>query len=191
METRERPLIQHLRKYLGDSDAGWIEDSLGIQVWRFKDKPVVGAATYTTVGLSNHLLGQHEKAAIRQELVFSCYEHFSDLPIQKRLLSIASDVMGSHDALSEGQVLGPHGPLFYGVKTESLLALQPSFFPDGFGEFTETDGSTVIMVWLVPLHHDEAAFARRHGWNIFESLVVELNPDVMDLNRPVMNLALP
>jgi hypothetical protein len=191
METRERPLIQHLKKHLGDSDAGWLEDALGIQVWRFKDKPVAGAVTYTTVGLSNHLLGQDEERSIRQELVFSCYEDFSRLPIENRLFSVSRDLIQSHEALRHGQVLGPRGPLFEGVRAEGLLALEPSFFPKGFVEFTESDGTNVVMVWLVPLLQEEAAFARQHGWNVLDSLMVELNPDVMDLDRPVMNLALP
>jgi hypothetical protein len=191
METRERPLIRHLRKYLGDSDAGWLEDALGIQVWRFKDKPVVGAATYTTVGLSKHLLAQDEKRSIRQELVFSCYDDFAALPIENRLFSVSRDLISSHKALIQGQILGPRGRLFDDVKAEALFALEPTLLPRGFAEFTESDGSTVIMVWLVPLLQEEAAFARQHGWNVLDSLMVELNPDVMDLGRSVMNLALP
>jgi hypothetical protein len=182
-------ILRHLKKFLGASDTGWIENRLPFQVWRFRDKPCEGALTYATVGLSKHLLVQPDKPPIRQEFVFSCYDRFASLPIEKRLLAVGEDVINAHQAVIRGQILGPRGPLFEGVKVEALLSWLPFYFADEFQGFTTDDGSDVIFTWLIPLYREEAHHIGHHGWKTFESLVVELDPDFMDLGRPMMNLA--
>ena len=143
---------EHLEKYLGASEAGWIEETLPFQVWRFAAQPVPGAYTYATVGLSQHLLSQPGDRSIKQELVFSCYERFGSIPIEKRLFGVGREILGRHEPLARGQVLGPRGPLFKGAALEALLCLAPIFFPDGFRQFTDEMGTDVVMTWLVPLH---------------------------------------
>lgn len=180
-------IIEHLEKHLGDQHTGWIEESLPFQVWRFEDQPIRGAATFTTVGLSKHALKQGQ-GTVHQELIFSCYPIDPMPPVHNRLFAVGRELLETHDALAQGQLLGPRGPLFEGVALEALLCFAPVYFPDSFHQFTIAPDESGLLVWLLPLHRIEANFVREHGWRRFDWLFVEHDPDALDLTRPPMTL---
>lgn len=67
-------LILHLETFLGPIAGGWTEDAAGarlpFQVVRFEDRPRGNVVTYSTLGLSRHVLELPSKT-VRQELVMA------------------------------------------------------------------------------------------------------------------------
>lgn len=41
----------------------------------------------------------------------------------------------------------------------------------------------MVIVWLIPVTTEEAAFARVNGWDKFEAKLIEQNPDLVDVYR--------
>jgi Suppressor of fused protein (SUFU) len=186
VSANNKDLVGHLESHLGAIIEGWSEAEKGsqppFQVVRFEDQPMKGTATFTTLGLSNVILGQHSKSSIRLELVFCCYDRFITWDIPKLLTSIGNQILLSKEAYMRGQVLGPAGPLFKDCSLEALYCARPVYFPETFQEYQSTNPST-FFVWLIPITKREATYVGLEGWSQFEDILVEKNPDLLDLER--------
>ncbi|MBP9944812.1 MAG: suppressor of fused domain protein [Vicinamibacteria bacterium] len=179
----------HFEKYLGRAGDGWCDGRTSLHVVPFGEQPTPGATTYASLGLSTHVFSQQSGSTLRQELLFCCYDEFRTLPIENLLFIVGADVIASHTALAHGSVIGSRGPLFDGSKLEALLCLPPTYFPPAFEVVSDIgDGSEVAVVWLIPLYAAEADFATTHGWQRLATLLLEMDPDLLDLKRPPMNL---
>jgi hypothetical protein len=150
-------------------------------------QPTPDATTFVTLGLSVCHRHFPSGAPARQELVFASYASFDDANIQGLLGAVGMDGVRQHSALSRGSVQGPAGPLFPVTRLEALYASLPAYFPDQLGDCRTTSGETHFM-WLVPIAAAEAAFIRMHGWQRFEDLLVEQDPDLLDLHRAPIRL---
>ncbi|HYN22751.1 MAG TPA: suppressor of fused domain protein [Thermoanaerobaculia bacterium] len=181
MKPPGSPLLAHLERHLGPIQTGWrLPGADSVFVVRFDDRPLEGAVTYTTVGLSETLLHQEDGGNLRQELLFCCWAPERDDDIVGLLMVVAGDVLQSEQAFAHGQVLGPAGPLVPDGNVEALYCTAPVYFDDEFHAFRGVD-PPVIIVWLVPLTRDEAAAAQTD--ENFEDLLVEADPDFLDLSR--------
>lgn len=177
-------LISHLESTLGKIDQGWsFSDGTGsVQVVRFLDKPFDGVATYTTLGLSDHILSMPQGREVRQEFLFSTYETYSSEEIASFLISFCDYILGSGNALLRGDIIGPSAPLIKNVKVNSLYASIPAIFDESFSTYRLSSPDTVI-VWLLPLLKEEALFVKAYNWSRFEDILEGKNPDLMNLNR--------
>jgi hypothetical protein len=178
-------LIEHIENVLGRIEEGWgLTDSpSGIRVVAVRHQPIHGAVTYLTIGLSDHVLPMNPTRDVRQELVFSAHESFPRGPISSFLLTFSEFVASKHRALLRGDVVGPADSIIPGVRLNSVYSAIPMTFPERLATFDGTIPPTVL-VWLIPLHEKEAEFAKSQGWNRFEDLLEEKDPDLLDLNRP-------
>jgi hypothetical protein len=181
--SSDPPLIAHLEAHLGPIIRGFSGDAEGVQVATFHDQPVRGAITYSTVGLSDHVLTSGTGRHTRVELVSGAYERFETAILASALLALAAELRDSHSALLRGQVIGPRGPLLDGSQIEAFYCAAPIYFADSFAELRAVVPATVF-VWLVPITHAEAHFVFEHGWSKFEDLLTERDPDLLDLGRP-------
>jgi hypothetical protein len=174
-------LLDHVERWLGPVAQGHIFDELQVHVVRFDGCPFKDAVTFSTLGLSRHLLPQPSGTEIRQELLFGCYSRY--LPVQPETVpaAVAKIVLESHKALLRGQVIGPAGPIMAGASVSGFYCSAPSVYPDEPAGF---EGPETVFVWLIPVTHDEIHYVWEHGWSAFEDLLVEKDPDVWDLERP-------
>jgi len=177
------PLVRHLESHLGAIVNGNIFEEPRVQVVRFEDRPFKGAVTYSTLGVSNHVLPQASGSSIRQELILSCHSRFNGWRPGRLLAVVAQDVLREHKALERGQVLGPAGPIREGSTAHGFYCAPPTCLPDSFAEFGDSRPATVF-VWLVPITHAEFHFVWERGWSAFEDLLVTMDPDLWDLTRP-------
>lgn len=180
----DAPLLRHMEKHLGPVIAGWQlpHPSGRVFIVKFDDRPVEGAVTYATLGLSEVVLHQHDGPEIRQELIFCCWAQETDDEAVALLKVIASDVLDSEHAFEHGQLLGPAGPLLPNATTEALLCTAPVYFPEELHELRDTN-PPVLFVWLLPATKREAAFIARRGWPAFEDALEKADPDLLDLRR--------
>jgi hypothetical protein len=188
MNIKDKPegLINHMESNLGRISSGWkhiVESTQeSFQVVRFEDKPMAGAVTFSTLGLSKYIFTQESGNNIRQELLFCCYERFSGWSIQEILIIVSEDLLFNKKALMRGQVLGPAGPLFQHSTLEALYCASPVYYPDSLHQYSGSNPIT-FFVWLIPISVGEAEKINQNGWCYFEDLLVKLDPDLLDVQR--------
>ena len=44
----------------------------------------------------------------------------------------------------------------------------------------------VLISWLIPIYPSEAEWIHDHGYDAFESMIIERDPDLLDWARPPM-----
>jgi Suppressor of fused protein (SUFU) len=151
-------------------------------VVQFADRPMRGATTFATLGLSERVLAQPAGGAnLRQELLMAAAGNFDKEDMALLLASVVDEVWRSGLSLDRGAVIGPRGPLFSGSPLEALYCAPPAYFPAGLAMCT-LPGTPLVIVWLVPVTAREAAFARE-GFGPFEALLQVQNPNLLDLAR--------
>lgn len=179
-------LIEHVERHLGTLDAGWKprgEADGGIQVASFRGQPYDGVTTYVTLGLSRDPLPMTEGRQVRQELVFVADDRYPREQVASFLLTFADYLRGQGRALLRGDVVGPGPPLIPGVRSNAVYAAIPVLHEEGLATYGGTQPPTVF-VWVVPVHGVEAELVRSEGWDRFEDLLEQRNPDFGDLDRP-------
>lgn len=181
-EVHTSTLIDHLERYLGPIHSG-APLGAGVQGVLFPDRPFRGSTTFTTLGLSNHLLSQERGPQVRLEFVLACrnavVDAFSPLSV---LADISEHAVAAHSAPARGTVIGPRGRFFPESTMEALYCAEPVYFDDGLTKFSGFP-QPFLLVWLVPIAPVEAAFVRSHGWSRFEDVLAETQPDLLDLLR--------
>lgn len=180
-------LVEHLERYLGTISGGWSKDADGnpqhAQVLKFDDAPLDGVAAYSTLGLSRHALALPGKASIRMEFLMMVRRGHFERYVPSIMQQLVEEVIHEGRAPLRGEVIGPRGPLDPDTRLEAFLVYSPYYQPDGFAACEDANGP-IIMAGLVPLFPEEASFARTHGWEALESLLVQHDPDVDDWRRP-------
>jgi hypothetical protein len=71
---------------------------------------------------------------------------------------------------------------------ESFYVTLPILLPPEFASAEDDDGCGIALAWILPITPNEAAWARRHGWEAFEEKLDQQNPDVLDWYRNEMKL---
>jgi Suppressor of fused protein (SUFU) len=155
------PLVRHIESQLGLIDPkvghwGWNHaDGTRLQVVAFRNKPVSGATTLCTLGLSRHELCSPQ-GHVRQELVMSCWDRFVSARLAGLFPVAAEHALETHTALQPWHILGPSGPLLPDISLQALLCREPLGFPSSFAVCEETQPPTEF-VWLIPISAEEAA----------------------------------
>lgn len=177
-------LIEHLESHLGDISGGWRDPNRQnpIQVAGFFDQPFKDINTYSTIGLSEHRLVTATGKYIHQELVCTAYRNFAGEKIASFLSTFADSIVSSHKALLRGDVVGPTGPVILGSLLNSVYVAVPMIFPESFEVF-DAAVPGIAFLWVIPIHEDEARFVRMNGWERFDELLEEKNPELWDLHR--------
>lgn len=185
-------IIEHLERYLGPIAEGWMDhaasdDGIRVRIVRFAHAPYDGATTFCTIGHSGHIAEMGDGRMVRQELLFSTTANYPADQVASFLLTLSTYLRSRTKALLRGEVIGPSTPIFPGVTVNAVYASMPVIFPQGLELYSESTPPTVL-VWLIPLLASEAEFVRQQGWDSFEDLLEERNPDLLDLNRlPLVN----
>ena len=175
-------IVQHLESHLGQIARGW-GDAGDIQVVQFPDQPQPGVVTYTTLGLASTPLPMNQGRTVRQELLVSVDSSFDAKSVASFLVTFAEYVRAQNRALLRGDVVGPSDPLIPGVRASAVYASVPVFFDDAFATYRDSSPPTVL-VWLIPLPHEDAEFVNTQGWEPFEDKLESATVDFWDLNRP-------
>lgn len=181
-------LTEHFERDLGPIEVGWTSDADGnrlpFQVVKFDRVPLRGLAAFATLGLSRHPVQSRTSGKeIRLELLLLVHADQTSGPFPAILQDIAKETILAGKSILRGDVLGPKGPLTPGSAMEAFYVTAPVYLPDEFASADE-DGNSIVIAWLVPVSGQEAAFIRDRGWPAFEDLLVEVDPDLADLNRP-------
>lgn len=182
-------IIDHAEKYLGKIDQGWKDRGSGesLQIASFKDCPSETVTTFLSLGMSNHILSLSDTKKLRQEVVFSVYslaiESASDSNvIVSFLLSVCEAIISRHTAVRRGEVISLPNKMAQKVGFDAVYCTIPIFFDDKFSAYEETSPPTII-VWILPIFQSEVDYINTDGWENFEELLEEKDPDLCSLSR--------
>ena len=185
--TTEPPIVVHiernLERIIDDGTARTIEiESQKIHLLKFNNKPIQGATTICTCGLSNHVFNS-TLGAISQEILFgyfTCYESDNWLPI---ISVICEDLLKNHRAFELGELYKVSGTLFPNEGTAALYCSYPAFYGDDIWMCNETMPPT-YFIWLFPVTTEEVAFIESYGPEKFEEdLLMAQRPRLLDFKR--------
>lgn len=181
-------LIDHLEAHIGSIDCGWSVsadgDPMGFQVVKLS-VPDLRRVAYSTLGVSRIPLESKVSAKrIRQELMILAPEEFGDQNIPAVLQNIAAEAIGLERAYLRGEVIGPRGNLFDGLPFTAFYVTVPIYLPDSFQSFQDDSDRSVVIAWLVPIMDSEARFVATQGWEAFEELLEQRDPNLVDFSRP-------
>jgi hypothetical protein len=180
-------LIEHLEQYLGDIVVGYGKDEDGkklpFQIVRFENAPP-NTVTLVTLGFSAARLGIGAAGRrVRQEYLMTMNAGWDSRNIPAVIHQVAMEAYEKDTGYVRGQVIGPRGTLVSGTAIEALYVTLPVYFPDGFHVYQPEEGEPIVLAWLVPITAAEARYAGEKGWEAFEDLLAEVDPDLRDLGR--------
>lgn len=177
-------IVDHAEKYLGEIDQGWKDDGCeeGLQIISFRDCPAKSATTYMSLGLSEHVFKLSESKRVRHELVFSAYSTALPALIVSFLLSLCESIISRHKAVLRGEVIPLSNEIAKKIGFDAVYCSIPVFFHDKFSAYDESFPSTVVILML-PIYKSERDFIAVHGWDEFEDLLEEKDPDLCALDR--------
>jgi len=177
------PVLAYLESHLGTPGREWRfqhDNGALYQVIQFVGQPVSGASTYASVGLSSRAL-LRDGVAMRQELLFACYDRFESWGPEKIVAVIARVLMSQGNALSQGELLGPAGPLFPDSTLEAMYCTTSATFTEPL--VVPGLDVPISIIWLLPVTASEAEIVAADGVERFEGLLVQHDRDLLDLQR--------
>jgi Suppressor of fused protein (SUFU) len=180
-------LIEHAEKYLGEIDQGWKDNNSGesLQVVSFEDCPGETVTTFLSLGMSEHILDISEAKKARQELVFSVYSMAISALVTSFILSLCEAILSRGKAVLRGEVIPLSSEMAKRIGFDAVYCAIPVFFDDEFSTYDASSPSTV-MVWVVPIYQSEVDYIEANGWESFEDLLEEMDPDLCSLDRDPM-----
>ena len=180
-------IIEHAEKYLGKIDQGWKDKNsdLGIQIVSFRDNPDNEITTFLSLGLSSSVLDLNKDKTVRQEFIFSTYSIFTPSLVVSFLMSLCEAIWVREKAVLRGEVISLSVELAHRIGFSAAYCTNPVFFDDEFSSFDDSSPPT-IMVWIIPIYESEAAYIVNNGWERFEDLLEETDPDLCSLERDLI-----
>lgn len=180
-------LVAHFEQFLGPVASGWMKDPDGehlpFQVVRYARGPDIGSVAYSTLGFSRRPLSSADGTLLRQEFVVLATKSLPVEYVLGMVRDVAAAAAANCRAPRQGDVFGPVPPPVPQSSMVAAYAAMPVYFDDAFATHVSPSGERVEVVWLVPITTPEAEYVRSHGWEAFEHLLVDQDPDLVDVYR--------
>lgn len=181
-------LIGHYEKYLGAIQHGWSRSAdateMPFQVVECRGGPFQGISAFATAGMSRkELMSATSRKVIRQELLFAAPTDFGARNIPGLLQQIGTQAIVRGLAYLRGDVIGARGCLLERKAFEAVYVTIPVYFPEALKTCKSDEGYDIVIAWLVPITRPEALYVREHGWEKFESLLQQEDPNLFDFDR--------
>ncbi|MDQ1097669.1 MULTISPECIES: suppressor of fused domain protein [Chryseobacterium] len=183
-------LIKHIEKYLGVITKGESishEKDQKFLFAKFRDLPIENVTTYTSLGLSNHVLAIKDDKNVRIEILFSIYTEQESERVTDLLFYVANKIIDKHKFPLRGQIIDIPESILEDSSLTSLYVSIPVFFDENFAVLKGTNPDTVFA-WLFPIYKEEKDFIVKHGWSKFEDILENGECDFWDLNRENIDL---
>ncbi|MEU7926677.1 suppressor of fused domain protein [Micromonospora sp. NPDC049107] len=183
-------LIDHLERRLGQLTGGWkgtARNGLPTVNVAYLTGGIFAATTgYATVGLSRVPLHRPGHDA-HLFLEFIAAEHgpadVTHSMFPRALEFVVSRCLDAREAVLRGNVIPLPKDIVGDSGFASLYAALPVYYDPDFKSVILENGDAVAIVWLIPVTSGEAQFVADHGWERFEQILLQRDPDLMDMNR--------
>lgn len=180
-------LIDHFERRLGRISDGSARKIDGAQIAHYENGRFRDVESWSTLGMSRHILTLRETASRYVLEVFLAARKLPDPPtvdVGRCVEWIAGEMIGRHEARIRGDVQQLPGPVHPSSKLDHMYFANPVYYDENFYSFElEPNGQSAGIVWLVPVGPREANFVREYGWRRFEEELERVDPDLFDLTR--------
>jgi hypothetical protein len=178
-------LLGYLEKSFDGKAEAMIDDDLALRlaVTYFDDRPIWDLRSYCTLGLSVATL-ERDGEMYRQELMFVAYNEIDKRRIVNFLGGFAEDIVRRGHAVVRGDVVTPREPVVLGTLMNFVFVCRPIVLESAGAAVFEDAEPPIDFWWLVPIHDDEAQFARTNGYEALEFALSNSYLPLWDLHRP-------
>lgn len=146
------------------------------------DQPQTGVTSYSTIGLSDHLLIKDGKDfGVRVEFVGACGAGFTKF--DNIIATAAFCVINSKWFCYPGAIFPNVVGMYEASTTLKHILFVPPFLWEDKLKTMEMRGKKVAWLLVVPISDQEMEFAEKAGSDSLEKLFVEKQIDIFDLNR--------
>jgi hypothetical protein len=145
--------------------------------WRidtYADRPADDAFTIATVGVCD--------TPLAQELLLSAWNAHKHDGAYNTLFTVSDDLVARELAVEQGMVLELQAPVVAESRMRQLFVYTPVYHLDDTSPI-ETQSGPVALYWLIPITTAESDFVDANGWEEFDSLLLEHDPDLLDWTR--------
>lgn len=176
--------IDHAEKYLGNINKGWKDKNRHewLKIVSFKDCPGENVTTFLSLGMSNRVLSLSESKEVRQEIVLPVYSTADSTLIVSFLLSLCETILNRKEAVRRGDVIALSNETAEKIGFDAIYCAIPVYSDEEFSVYDESSPPTVV-VWTLPIYSNEVDYINANGWNAFEDLLEEKDPDLCSLSR--------
>lgn len=146
------------------------------------DRPQAGVASYSTIGLSDHLLMKDGKDyGVRVEFVGACGTSFKKF--DNIIATAAFCVINSKWFCYPGAIFPDVVHMYKASKTLKHIFFAPPFLWENKLKTMELGDKKVTWLLLVPISDQEMQLAETEGSDKLEELFIEKQIDIFNLNR--------
>ncbi|PKR48927.1 suppressor of fused domain protein [Thalassospira marina] len=177
-------IIDHIESYVGPIQEGWKDkrSGLNIQIIRCCDEIDESVDHFLSLGFSDFVLEVSPEKNARHEFLFSV-RFFDDYSLVfSFLMTICEAVIVRAKAVLRGQYIRLPADVAAEMGFDALYCSIPMLQDHGFSGYDKVD-PPVIFVWLIPIYSTELEFIEMNGWDRFEDMMVEQQPDLFSLSR--------
>jgi hypothetical protein len=178
---RKTEVDAHLRLALGTPVLSTSGKAFGrraaFRVDTYADQPAEGAFTMVTVGLC--------ETPLRPELLMCAWDAWRSDAFYSTLFTVADDLAERSLPVEQGMVLELPAPVVPESKMSHLFIYQPVYHLEDLQPI-ETAAGPVPVFWLVPITDAESRVVDDDGWEALDTLLLEHDPDLLDLRRDSM-----
>lgn len=153
----------------------------GLHVCTWIDRPIRGAVTHATAGLSAIPLSQ-ASGVVRQELLIAAAARWESPAIGGLLSHMAGQVALMRRPLLFGEAFALDFRLAGLPAIWGFVAIDPRYFPDDLYAASSSEGM-VGVTWLVPVTANEGHYIATRGIDPFLELVEKEQPDLLDVRK--------
>jgi hypothetical protein len=139
----------------------------------YADQPAEAAFTIVTVGLCETL---------RQELLVCAWNLWRSDAFYSTLFTVADELAATNHAVAPGMALELPAPIVPGSKMAHLFIYQPVYHLKELQPI-DTSSGPIPILWLIPITESEARLIDDSGWEAFDTLLLDRDPDLLDLQR--------
>lgn len=186
--TEGGALVQHIEKHLGVIQGGWSRDAFGVAqdytVVRTASGPTLGTECMCTVGLGHHGLRSRVSTRVIHHELLMIFRSASGVRGRPAAIQdCARRARESGFAFLRGDIVRAPGRAIAGTRFDALYVSLPAYLPDSFASCIEPGVGEIVFAWLVPVYESEARYVAQHGWEAFENILEENDPDLLDDDR--------
>jgi len=153
----------------------------------FRDRPVEGAFTLVTIGLSDRPLVGPQGEKVRQELLLCGWDEDLDDRLYRCLFDVALATREAHETANPGAVIELDEALSVRGDLRRVFLYPPTYHADELATIAPPRGTAgggeIEIVWLLPITALEALLVESEGPEAFEAYLAREDPDLLDLGR--------
>lgn len=178
---------QHLTRILGspsrltaahDPETG---QEAPFAVGLFDDVPAEGAFTLMSSGISTRELRDGDRRG-RVEILFCAWDRFRDDSLDGTFFTVGNAILETGTMVYPGRLYELPAPISDNTVMRHLFAYPPTYFDDALATIP-FGAESIDVLWLIPVHEEEAELMEQRGPEAFVELLGEYDPDLLDLRR--------